>query len=705
MTGNQDEGFEGTSEFVVMNRYLSKSRFKLALECVTKLYYTGKKKEYADQNLDDPFLRALAEGGFQVGELAKYMFSADPVGEGITVNTLNYEDALKKTDEMLSRPGKVVIAEAAFRFNSLFIRADIVVKEDDKLYLYEVKAKSFDGEGEDEQGAEEKEVQFVSRSRATGKEQIAPKWVPYLYDLAFQKYVVSKAKPELEVCAHLLLVDKNATASIDGLNQLFKIFRGGDSLKVISPEGLKGTDLGTPILKPIQLDDLIDRIWNEFPVPTDYKAGIGFEEFVGFCEDVYVRNARVFTPLGKKCRDCQFTKQSSDDPSLKSGFMECWQHETGHDEETLSAPLVLEIWNGGSGSRSFSQELVGKGKYFLRDIEEEDLRPLKENIKGKNGLSALERRMQQVRRVREGISKSYFDRDGFVREMEQWKWPLHMIDFETSMVALPFHKDTKPYQGIAFQFSHHVLHQDGKVEHRNQFLHLEQGVYPNVEFVRALRESLESHEGSIFRYHNHENTYLRMIHRQLSNGMGILPEPERFGLLRFIDDITRTRSSKKEDYTHGRRSMIDLYDIVLRYYYSPHAKGSNSLKQILPSIIRDSPFLRDKYGKPGVYGKGKTVSSLNYDDHVWIREDKKLDPYKTLEPVFSDFDRDKLDNLVKDFEGVADGGAALTAYNYLQFSEVPEDQRQAIAMALLRYCELDTLAMVMLVEGWKEWNQ
>lgn len=43
--------------------YLSKSRFKIALECMTQLYYTGKKEEYSDTNLDDSFLKSLAEGG------------------------------------------------------------------------------------------------------------------------------------------------------------------------------------------------------------------------------------------------------------------------------------------------------------------------------------------------------------------------------------------------------------------------------------------------------------------------------------------------------------------------------------------------------------------------------------------------------------------------------------------------------------------
>lgn len=56
-------------------RYLTKSRFKLALECPTKLFYTGK-SEYANQKIDDPFLLALAKGGFQVGALAKRYFPA-----------------------------------------------------------------------------------------------------------------------------------------------------------------------------------------------------------------------------------------------------------------------------------------------------------------------------------------------------------------------------------------------------------------------------------------------------------------------------------------------------------------------------------------------------------------------------------------------------------------------------------------------------
>ena len=55
------------------NRYLTKSRMKLGLECPKKLYYYGK-KEYDSQNNDNPFLEGLAEGGYQVGELAKFHY-------------------------------------------------------------------------------------------------------------------------------------------------------------------------------------------------------------------------------------------------------------------------------------------------------------------------------------------------------------------------------------------------------------------------------------------------------------------------------------------------------------------------------------------------------------------------------------------------------------------------------------------------------
>ena len=53
-------------------------------------------------------------------------------------------------------------------------------------------------------------------------------------------------------------------------------------------------------------------------------------------------------------------------------------------------------------------------------------------------------------------------------------------------------------------------------------------------------------------------------------------------------------------------------------------------------------------------------------------------------------------------EFLVDGAAAMTAYGKLQFEEMSDLERTAIQQALLRYCELDSLAMVMIYEGWRE---
>lgn len=54
--------------------------------------------------------------------------------------------------------------------------------------------------------------------------------------------------------------------------------------------------------------------------------------------------------------------------------------------------------------------------------------------------------------------------------MSKWVFPLHFIGFETSTVAIPLHKGRKPYEPLAFQHSHLVLHEDGKIEHKGQFI-------------------------------------------------------------------------------------------------------------------------------------------------------------------------------------------------------------------------------------------
>ena len=151
-------------------RYLTKSRFKLATECPRKLYYTGK-PEYLDRSREDCFLAALAEGGYQVGELARLAYPG-----GVRVDELDHTTALQRTADLLQQDD-ITLFEAALSVGDLFIRVDILRKTGQVVELIEVKAKSYDPvEVGDFRGA---------------KGQLLKGYLSYLQDVAFQRWVVS----------------------------------------------------------------------------------------------------------------------------------------------------------------------------------------------------------------------------------------------------------------------------------------------------------------------------------------------------------------------------------------------------------------------------------------------------------------------------------------------------------------------------------
>ena len=154
-----------------MPRYLTKSRFKLAVECPTKLFYSGKEKLYRNIKNEDSFLQALADGGFQVGKLAQLLWPS-----GYEITSKNHEEAEKETQKRLSLPGEVVLFEPAIRYNHLFIRIDILIKRESSMELIEVKAKSYDS---------------IDPQIVGARGGILAGMLPYLQDVAFQKYVLS----------------------------------------------------------------------------------------------------------------------------------------------------------------------------------------------------------------------------------------------------------------------------------------------------------------------------------------------------------------------------------------------------------------------------------------------------------------------------------------------------------------------------------
>jgi len=663
-----------------MNRYLTKSRFKLAIDCPPKLYYCNKPNEYADTAIEDSFLAALAEGGFQVGELAKYLFCNDPRAEQITITELDYEKAIAITNEKLFGSDQPVIAEAAFQYENLFVRVDITTRAEKVIKLYEVKAKSW-----------KNDKSFWVRPKK--KEAYLDKnWLPYLYDIAFQKYVVQKAFPDYQVQAHMIFADADVQATINGLNQLFRIDKSGKRTSIHVLDGTTQALLGKIPLRIINVDYECDHIYSN-PVQVDLEEEYSFEEMIQYFSDAYQKDERIWSHIGRKCKDCQFVRKDdrpqTTDNHIKSGFEECWKQFAKLSDEELKKPLTLELWGGLGGNISIVDGAVKRGKYLLESLDETDYWP--NNFESRIGLHPAERRQLQINKIKQKDSTPFLDREGLKREFETFEPPYHFIDFETTMVALPFHSGRKPYEAIAFQYSYHLMDEQGRIEHKNQYISIDPE-FPNYEFVRALRKDLHRKGGTIFRYHKHENTYLRFIERQLLEDKS--PIPDKKELIDFIHEITHDRDSER----FGHRDMVDLWELVLKYYYSPKAKGSNSIKDILPAVINDSAFIREKYSKP-IYGT-ELIRSLNFSNHTWISEAHGMNPYKTLPNILEGIPNEELNQFFEMDEELRDGGAAMMAYAYLQFTDISPQQKELIKKALLRYCELDTMAMVMIFEYW-----
>jgi hypothetical protein len=77
-----------------------------------------------------------------------------------------------------------------------------------------------------------------------------------------------------------------------------------------------------------------------------------------------------------------------------------------------------------------------------------------------------------------------------------------------------------------------------------------------------------------------------------------------------------------------------------------------------------------------------------------------MDPYKLLPKLFEDIDLETAQSFITD-DSINSGGAALTAFAKIQFTEISDLERDRVINGLLKYCELDTLAMVMIYEYWK----
>jgi hypothetical protein len=632
----------------------------MAVECPRKLYYTGKKDVYRDTKDEDTFLQALAEGGFQVGELAKCLYP-----DGTEVLPKGNKEALAETAEWLKREN-ITLFEPAIAHGAYLVRVDVLIKTGNSIKLVEVKAKSI--KSDDHQ--------------IEGRGGLKSAFKPYIEDIAFQKYVVGLAYPECYITSYLLMPDKTRTAVIDKMNQLFKIKKVGSESELVTEPAAHDLTFDQSLLHEFNVDHYVDLVHRH---GLNFPNGTGsMEEMAAIWAKAYAEDVAILAPIGAQCASCEFTAAPND--RLRSGFRECWMEANGWSDDDFTAPTLLDLWNYRG-----KQKLMDIGVRHLAEVAQKDLKYAPSDY----GLSNSERQWMQIQWSAGDVPQEYksagffLDQDYMAQEMDSWRYPLNFIDFETSTTALPFHVGMNPYESVAFQFSHHTLAKDGSLKHANEFLLAEAGQFPNYEFARALQVALSENDGSVFMWSSHENTILSHIITQL-NTRSDAPE-DKAELTAFLETLIKD----------GKRAMVDLKIIAQKGYFHPSTNGGNSIKKVLPAVLESSAFLRERYSKP-IYGAENGIPSLNFRNMTWWKEDAQgfvQDPYDALKN--NEVEDQSAAAINRDDLEIAAGGEASMAYGRLQFETLPTETQTSIKDKLFRYCELDTLAMAMIVEAWK----
>ncbi len=214
-----------------------------------------------------------------------------------------------------------------------------------------------------------------------------------------------------------------------------------------------------------------------------------------------------------------------------------------------------------------------------------------------------------------------------------------------------------PYETIAFQWScHTVVAPDAQPQHA-EWLQVAD-VFPNAAFARSLRRQLGD-RGSILIWSTHETSVLRTIQKQI-----VERGNDEADTANWIDSLLA-----------GTR-MIDLNRLTLKHYFHPRMGGSTSLKVVADAVWQADPHIRARL------------------PHYQIETDTgPAGPYQALPPLVIGGRQ----------IAVAEGVGAILAYYALMERTAAKATLEVNQWRRLlsQYCELDTMAMVMVWWRWR----
>ena len=145
--------------------------------------------------------------------------------------------------------------------------------------------------------------------------------------------------------------------------------------------------------------------------------------------------------------------------------------------------------------------------------------------------------------------------------MRSLPYPRYYFDFETISFAIPIWQGTRPYETLPTQFSCHVEHGDGSLEHL-EFLDVN-GEPPMRKCAEAVIDALGD-SGPVLVYTTYENRIL---------GWMASAYPDLAPALNAILD-----------------RVVDLFPPVRAGYYHPDQHGSWSIKAVIPTIDPDLSY-------------------------------------------------------------------------------------------------------------------
>lgn len=498
-------------------------------------------------------------------------------------------------------------------------------------------------------------IEVKSKSYDSREEGFSKDMNEYLEDVAFQAWLLQEAYPQFTVRSFLMMPDKSLTSQIEGLAGWFNKSLAQPPADARSRFRRIEVDFLFPENSPQHRRLLQENLLARIPVDLEVRRRL--PEVVAAGEELLksLSNGKVSkipTRVGRKCFNCEY-RGLPDDP--RNGFLECW------GELGRVAPHVSELYHAGTlGGRGgfLVEEMIAAKRVSLLDLPPAAL------LNSRGELSFRGRRQQiQIQHTRDN---SEWISPELKTLLNGLRYPLHFIDFETITPALPFHRGMRPYEMIAFQWSCHTVDGPGLEPRHAEWLNTKPS-FPNFAFARSLMELIGT-EGTPMMWSNHENTVLRNILEQMEN-RGHRDEKLR----KWLQSITRDKEKRRA----GR--LVDMNQLTLEHYFHPDMKGKTSIKLVLPAVWNNHPELHQI---------------------PWFRKYLKLEngliqsPYNALSDLNGELEQAS--------EIIKEGTGAMRAYYEITCGDLRDDPqaREKRQKMLLRYCELDTMAMVII---WTHW--